>query len=58
MIAAIKDRLGKWREGSDHYRQLLSEDDKYLPGLRGLGESLLNQAKAFLQSFVDRLVDN
>jgi len=56
-IAAIKDRLGKWREGSADYRQLLAEvDDNYLPGLRGLGESLLNQAKAYLQSFIDKNV--
>ena len=54
MIAAIKDRVGKWREGSADYRVLLSEDAAYLPALRGLGESLLNQAKAHIQTFVDK----
>jgi len=53
-IAAIKDRLGKWRDAACDYRLLLEEDGDYLPALRGLGECLLNQAKAFLITFVDK----
>ena len=34
MIAAIKDRVGKWREAAEDYRQILQQSPEYLPALR------------------------
>jgi len=53
MIAAIKDRVGKWRDASTDYRAILEHSPEYLPALRGLGESLLSQAQNYIDDHID-----
>ncbi|TRY85691.1 hypothetical protein DNTS_013421 [Danionella cerebrum] len=55
--AAIKQILGRFKEASAEYKQILEKED-YVPALKGLGECLLALAKNALDDYLDgRAVD-
>uniref|UniRef100_A0A671QSI9 Tetratricopeptide repeat protein 37-like n=1 Tax=Sinocyclocheilus anshuiensis TaxID=1608454 RepID=A0A671QSI9_9TELE len=55
--AAIKQILGRFKEAAAEYRQI-SEQEDYVPALKGLGECLLALARNALDDYLDgRAVD-
>ncbi|XP_043087508.1 tetratricopeptide repeat protein 37-like, partial [Puntigrus tetrazona] len=55
--AAIKQILGRFKEATVEYRQILEQED-YVPALKGLGECLLALARSALDDYLDgRAVD-
>ena len=57
--ANIKQKLGEYDEAIKTYEKLLTRRSDYVPALKGLAETLLNQATDFEASgFTGRLMDN
>lgn len=58
MIASIKQTLGLFSESVPEYKLILEKEPYYVPALKGIGETLLLQAKSFLSRFLDcRVLD-
>ncbi|KAM9446217.1 superkiller complex protein 3 [Clarias gariepinus] len=56
-MASIKQILGRYREASVEYQQII-ETEEYVPALKGLGECLLALAKTAMEDYLDgRAVD-
>jgi superkiller protein 3 len=58
-IATIKHKLGYFAEAKMTLRQVLQFDPQYVPALKVLAESLLQEAREFLEQSLDlNVVDN
>ncbi|GAB1600098.1 tetratricopeptide repeat protein 37-like [Argonauta hians] len=56
MISFIKQTLGLYTEAVTEYKLILEKEPKYVPALKGIGETLLLQAKSFISRFLDHRV--
>uniref|UniRef100_W5M043 SKI3 subunit of superkiller complex n=1 Tax=Lepisosteus oculatus TaxID=7918 RepID=W5M043_LEPOC len=57
-VAAIKQTLGKCKEATGEYMQIIQRREEYVPALKGLGECYLSMARAAMETFLDaRAVD-
>ncbi len=52
-IATIKHKLGHFRDAIVAQREILEADPHYIPALKGLGESLVAEAKDLLEQCLD-----
>ncbi|CAI9726438.1 repeat 37 [Octopus vulgaris] len=56
MIAFIKQILGLYSEAVTEYKVILEKEPDYVPALKGVGETLLLQAKSFISRFLDKRI--